>query len=269
MEVGAYVVLSWFASQRYMEDFSARLRMTNFPTSGKGGGEVTVLHSILYRKFRELIKCVPCFGLALVLSACQTSGSQSTGLVALPSTESGASEATAGKIAPVVFLAPTPGTKAHWRNVTTSFAYSVTYRSSESPFLRSYYTESGEERAGYMFCTGCAASNNRIDIEDYAQLFPLVVGKKVRLMKFRRGDSTKSWTHEITVVGADRWQPSFAAEMLDVLLVKEIIVNNQTSDSWETTYWYAPSINLTVRSDGNANDDGKVHVHELTGYTLP
>lgn len=212
---------------------------------------------------------VPLFGLALILGACQTTGNQPTGLVVSPSTESGASEAAAGKIPRVDFSAPIPGTEAHWRNVTTNIAYSLTYRPSESPFLRSYYTESGEERSGYMFCTGCAASNNRIVVEDYAQLFPLEIGKKVRLVRFRRGDSTKSWSHEIEVAGADRWQPSFAGEPLDVLVVKETIVNNQTSGSWETRYWHAPSINLTVRMVGDANDDGKVHVHELIGYTLP
>ena len=173
-------------------------------------------------------------------------------------------------LAPAEFSTPPVGTKLQWRNTSTGFAFTRTVKESDKPYSVGYFTENGEQRNVYMFCNYCGAASNTIDVDTYSKLFPLQVGKKIDLQRYRVGDSSRSWRHRIVVERTDMIDVPFSNSPLATYVIEETIWNNRSNWSGTVTYWYAPSISIGVKVVDNAQDNPSLkYTYELANYTLP
>jgi len=170
---------------------------------------------------------------------------------------------------PTEFQVPPVGTKIQYKNLNTDYTYTITVRESEDDYKYSWFTGTGDQRTQYMFCLYCSSPNNQIELEEYAKLFPLDVGKKIKLQRKRKGDRSKSWSHKIKVKKTEMLQTSFRDEPFETYLIVEKIRSNKGNYSGSRTIWYAPEISNALKIIDKTGTDGKKVTYEVIDYILP
>lgn len=176
---------------------------------------------------------------------------------------------TGPALPPAEFSAPKAGTKLQWKNTSTNFTWTNTYRETTEPFNISIFSETGDIRNLYLFCKYCGSPPNTISVEDYAKLFPLQVGKKVKIQRKHVG-SSDSWTHKIAVIGTELVDVPFSASPLPTYVIEENIWKNHSAWKGKVTYWYAPSLGADVKIVDNASNDMKTEKNmALINYKSP
>lgn len=205
---------------------------------------------------------------SVTLVACANNGEVSTDMEKSSNTTTAMAYGPA--LPPAEFCAPKVGTKVQWKNISTNFSWSNTSRKASEPYLVSYFTETGDIRNLYFFCKYCSSSPKNIDLEDYSKLFPLQVGKKIKIQQRSVENPTKTWTHKIAVTGTEMITVQFSESPVPTYVIEEDIWNNHASWKGKVTYWYAPSLGADIKILDHAFDDmEKENTITLISYESP
>lgn len=143
---------------------------------------------------------------------------------------------------------PAPaGAESFWEDMNSSDAGRSVVREHDGYKIR--WSWKGEPREGYLFCTYCGST--RFDVDDYAAIWPLEVGKSVEFWRYSRDNSSK-WKDSIRVVGVETVELEFGP----VEVFKVVNESKAYSHSWRGTFtsWYAPSLGWNVKLVGEPSD---------------
>jgi len=152
------------------------------------------------------------------------------------------------------------GSKAIWKETGGDKSGEVVIKAIKG--FKVDYTWKGEDRSAYLLCMWCLNRGAEIDEKVYAKLWPLTVGKKV---KIDRVSGRGSWTNEITVTGTEKLKTAFGTIDTYRIISKSESTN---SDWWgNRDYWYAPSVGWTVKYVHE--DREKSYAWEMTSVTKP
>jgi hypothetical protein len=144
---------------------------------------------------------------------------------------------------------PAPaGTASVWDDLNSSDSGRSIIRDNDGYEVR--WSWKGEPREGYIFCPYCGST--RFDVDDYAALWPLEVGKSVEFWRYSHSNNGRKWKDTIRVVGTE----TVELESGPVETFKVVNESRAYSHSWSGTftYWYAPSIGWTVKQVGEPSD---------------
>ncbi|MFD0388731.1 DUF3108 domain-containing protein [Tistrella bauzanensis] len=143
------------------------------------------------------------------------------------------------------FHAPVPSTELVWQGETHSGNYtSHNVFIGVDGFKIMFKRGSVEDGAWIPFCYSCA--RNVIDMDAYAALWPLEVGKSVSFRR-KRADGNREWAHVITVTGTE--SVTVGAGTFDTFVVEEVATS--IGGSWRSTshFWWAPAVNYMVKQE--------------------
>jgi len=172
------------------------------------------------------------------------------------------------EIEPTEFKEAPVGTKVQFRNLSTDYTWTITTRNSEKDYQISWFSDTGDIRYAYMFCLYCSAESNKVELNEYSKLFPLEVGKKIKLQR-KKKDKSKSWTHKIKVKKTEMLTTPISAVPVKAFVIEEKIRSNQGKWSGKRTFWWSPELAVVLKLVNNARGDGKKVTYELTDYILP
>lgn len=166
--------------------------------------------------------------------------------------------AQAGPDLPPALFDPAPaGTEQSWRNIDSGETGNSVIGSPNG--YRIHWEWEGDERTGMFFCFHCTGRAPAPE-DEYAELWPLEVGKSVSFYR-RRAD--RSWKTTITVTGTE------TVEVENIGPVDVYVVEYKSSAvgrSWkgEAVSYYAPSLGWNVRSH-LTDTEGVDNAWELIG----
>ena len=175
--------------------------------------------------------------------------------------------AAKGPQLPPAPFAPAPaGFKQTWRQIDgDGSAESATHAIDGYRVTRTW--RGGKRYGFYLFCLHCTRKNAEFDLDKYAAIWPLQVGKSVIFkLTIPAEDEVWHYTNTIRVVDTETIRLPFGEVDTYVLVVRTEGTNN--SYWFERRAWYAPSIGWPVRFVSSDRDDEKTS-WETVSYQLP
>lgn len=174
--------------------------------------------------------------------------------------------ATGSQLPPAPFAPAPPGFKQTWRQLDgNGSAESATHAIDSYRITRSW--KGGKPYSFYLFCLHCTRKNAEFDLDTYATIWPLEVGKSVSFeLTIPSKDEVWRYTNTIRVVGTETIRLPFGEVDTYVLVVRTEGTNN--SYWFERRAWYAPSIGWPIRFLSSDRDDKKTS-WETVSYQLP
>lgn len=141
---------------------------------------------------------------------------------------------------PAEFTPAPAGTEQVWRNIASGETGNSVIGSVNG--YKVHWDFEGQERNGMFFCYHCTGRAPASE-DDYAELWPLEVGKSV---SFYRRRSDRSWKTTITVTGTETLELENLGA-IDVYVVE--YKSNAVGRSWkgQAVTYYAPSLGWNVR----------------------
>ncbi len=169
------------------------------------------------------------------------------------------------------FKTPPLGTRIQYKNMDTNVTYIISPLEPVGDYQYSFFfTETGDRHSEYNFCSFCASNDAQIDLEEYARLFPLVVGKKIELQRTNTKNKSKSWTHTIEVKRTEMLNTTFSDTPIRTFVVEDSIVNNKTDWHGKRTVWWSPQLGNNLKAEKfNFNNKGQKSTYEVINYILP
>ena len=141
--------------------------------------------------------------------------------------------------------APAPGTNIVWQGESHRGSFTSRNVFTGVEGFKILFKRGGvEEGAWIPFCYGCA--HNIIDVEAYAGLWPLEVGKSVSFRR-KREDGSREWAHVIKVVGTE--SVTVGAGSFDTFVVEETATSIGRNWRGTSRFWWAPSVGYIVKEE--------------------
>lgn len=144
---------------------------------------------------------------------------------------------------PAEFLTTRPGTTLVWKDMDEGTQNAIRIAPRQGNKIH-YVTESGETRDDYLMCWYC--DGTEFDESEYAKLWPLKVGKKVKFIRTTE-DETRQWVNKLKVDRTEKIRLPIGEVDTYVIETKSWI---RGAERWYGTaeYWFAPELGWVVKT---------------------